>query len=162
MSRNLAIIPLFPQTPFTQENEEPRERVTDLLTDSLTTGARARTRTRESERITSASRDEDERITSASRDALECEEAIEQIAEYYCETFGLAVMPPVAKRQCRMAMNQGLEETLIYTAIDEAALAPRPSWAYAAAILRRLCAEGCFTFEAYADRQERWEARRRR
>lgn len=136
---NFARIYPFPHTP-NPEREEPRERVTDLVTESLTTSARACARTREDER----------------------EEAIEQIAEYYCETFGLAAMPPVAKRQCRVAMNQGLEEALIYTAIDEAALAPRPSWAYAAAILRRLCAEGCFTVEAYIDRQERWEKRRGR
>lgn len=132
----------FPQTPYSQENEvNEKNSVSNSVSESLTTGARAcaRTRTREEER----------------------EEHLEQIAGYYCETFGAAAMPPIAKRQCLIAMNQGLDPMLIYTAIDEAALAPRPSWAYAAAILRRLAQEGCLTTDAYLERQERWQARRR-
>lgn len=133
MHKNLAVIP-FPHTP-NPENEERENSVSDLVTDSLTTSARACARTRE--------------------------EALEEIAEYFCDTFGAPVMPPVARRQCMAAMSQGLEPSLVFTAIDEAALAPRPSWAYAAAILRRLCAEGVLTQAAYFDRQERWQARRR-
>ena len=135
MSRT-SVIPLFPQTPLTQENEENG---TQSVSQSVTDYSRARAYAREANEI-----------------------FVEEVADYYCETFGAPVMPPVAKRQCILALEQGLDASLVYTAIDEAALAPRPSWAYAAAILRRLCAEGCFTAAAYEERQERWARRRGR
>lgn len=84
----------------------------------------------------------------------------EELADYFCDTFGAMRMPPVAQRAIEYALDQGMDASLIYNAMDEAALAPRPSWAYAAAILRRLIAEGCFTPEAYEARQAAFRKRR--
>ena len=84
----------------------------------------------------------------------------EEIEQYYCDTFGAPKAPPVAIREIEYALDAGLAPELIQTAIDEAALAPRPSWAYARAIIRRLLGEGVLTPEAYAQRQARWAARR--
>jgi len=133
MSRNLAVIP-FPHTP-NPENEEREEQLSQSLSSS-TTGARACARTRES--------------------------AVEEIAQYYCDTFGAPKAPPVVIRECEFALEQGMSWQLILITMDEAALAPRPSWAYARAIIRRLLGEGVLTPDAYAQRQARWQARRSR
>lgn len=130
------IYPLFPQTPFTQENEEREQELSNSVSESLTTGARARTRTRE--------------------------EIIEEFSGYYCETFGTLTCPPVAKQRMRICLGSGMDPELIRTAMDEAAMAPRPSWAYANAILMRLLQEECFTLDAYELRQQRWANRKTR
>ena len=83
-----------------------------------------------------------------------------EIEQYYCDTFGAPKAPPVAIREIDFALEHGLEPALIMTAMDEAAMAPRPSWAYARAIIRRLLGEGVLTPDAYAQRQARWQARR--
>lgn len=83
-----------------------------------------------------------------------------EIEQYYCDTFGAPKAPPVAIREIDFALEHGLDPALIMTAMDEAAMAPRPSWAYARAIIRRLLGEGVLTPEAYAQRQARWQARR--
>ena len=69
-------------------------------------------------------------------------------------------MPPIAVRQITIALDQGVDSALIMTVMDEAALAARPSWAYAAAILRNLLAEGVKTPEAYEERQREWRRKR--
>lgn len=79
------------------------------------------------------------------------------IAEYYHSTFG-AQLPPIARRDIDAAMEAGIQPEVIMICIDEAALAPRPSWAYARAILRKLVAEGCCTEEQYKQRQRAWHA----
>lgn len=88
--------------------------------------------------------------------------AREEVEQYYCDTFGAAVTPPVAVRQIDYALERGMLPEVIMTAIDEAALAPRPSWAYARAIIQRLLAEGVLTPEAYGRRQAQFYARRSR
>ena len=136
-SEPIKVFPLFPQTPNTQVYEESGSQ---SVSNSVTHYSRTRAYTRE-----------------------EHEEFVDvDVAEYYCSAFGAAVMPPVAKGLCISALERGLEQSLIYTAIDEASVAPRPSWNYAAAIIRRLVEEGCLTADAYLDRQERWARRRGR
>ena len=120
----------FPQTPILENEENEKNSVSESVTESLTTRVRARAR------------------------------EMAEIADYYCATFGAPAMPPVAGRQITGALDQGMDYALIFTAIDEAALAPRPSWAYAAAILRRLIAEGVRTPEDYEKRQAAWRKKR--
>ena len=115
--------------PNSPERNPEREKVSQLVSESLSTTTRAR------------------------------EEVLEEIAEYYCATFGTQTMPPIAERRCLSAMAAGMDEGLIYNAIDEAAMAPRPSWAYANAIITRLMQEEVFTWDAYEERQQRWQAR---
>lgn len=115
-----------------QENEENQREELSKSLSSSTTRACARTRARA------------------------------EVEQYYCDTFGAPTAPPVAIRQMDYALEHGMEPELIMTAIDEAALAPRPSWAYARAIIQRLLAEGVLTPEAYAQRQARFYSRRSR
>lgn len=135
-STEARIYPLFPQTPFTQENDE---RDSQSVTNSVTDYSQARARARE-----------------------ENEDFVRNdVADYYCQAFGVGIMPPVAKAACLRALDAGMDQSLIYLAIDEASVAPRPSWNYAAAILRRLLQENCLTGEQYIERQDRFHARRR-
>lgn len=136
MSRT-SVIPLFPQTPLTQEDERENRQ---SVSQSVTNYSRARARAREAY----------------------AEFVDEDLAEYYCSAFGTPIMPPVAKSLCMRALDAGMEQSLLYVAIDEASIAPRPSWNYAAAILRRLLEEKCLTGEEYIERQERWARRRGR
>lgn len=132
-NRATKVYPLFPQTPITQENEENEKRPSESVSDSVSDYySRACARTREKA----------------------------EIEQYFCDTFGAAKMPPVAIRQIDVVLERGMEPALIYTAMDEAALAPRPSWAYAAAILRRLMSEKVFTEDDYQKRQAAWRRRR--
>ena len=84
---------------------------------------------------------------------------MDDIARYYRDTLG-CVMPPMAKRDVAAAIEAGLEPQLVIIALDETALAPRPSWAYARAILRRLLREGVYDEQAYNRRQARYKARK--
>ena len=129
--QNAMKITLFPQTPFTQENEELSQELSNSLSSSTT------------------------RVRAHARERAEIE-------QYYCDTFGAPKVPPVAIREIDFALEHGLDPALIMTAMDEAAMAPRPSWAYARAIIRRLLGEGVLTPDAYAHRQARWQARRSR
>ena len=101
-------------------------------------------------------------VTSSTTRVRAHARARDEVEQYYCDTFGTAAMPPVAIRQIDYAFEQGMSPDLIMTAIDEAALAPRPSWAYARAIIQRLLAEGVLTPEAYTERQARFYSRRSR
>lgn len=134
MNNNALKIYPFPHTPNPENEENEKNSVSNSVSESLTTGARARTR----------------------------EEIIDDYAGYYCETFGTLTCPPVAKQRMRMCLSSGMDPYLIQTAMDEAAMAPRPSWAYANAILMRLLQEECFTLDAYEQRQIRWANRRSR
>lgn len=88
--------------------------------------------------------------------------AREEVEQYYCDTFGAPIMPPVAVRMIDYALERGMNPDVIMTAMDEAAQAPRPSWAYARAIIQRLLAEGVLTPEAYGRRQAQFYSRRSR
>lgn len=88
--------------------------------------------------------------------------ARDEVDQYFCDTFGTATVPPVAVRQIDYALERGMAPELVMTALDEAAVAPRPSWAYARAIIQRLLGEGVLTPDAYAQRQARWYSRRSR
>ena len=122
----------FPQTPVTPENEEREE----ARSSSTTT-----------------------RACAHARESVEMRVWMDDIARYYRETLG-CVMPPMAKRDATAAIEAGLEPQLVIIALDETALAPRPSWAYARAILRRLLREGVYDEQAYNRRQARFKARK--
>ena len=56
-------------------------------------------------------------------------------------------------------LDQGVEPCVIMMALDETAAAPRPSWAYARAILRGCVRDGATTAQGWHDRQARWAGR---
>lgn len=120
----------FPQTPIPENENQEQE----ASTSSTTTRARA-------------------------REGAELRVWMDDIARYYRDTLG-CVMPPMAKRDVDAAIEAGLEPQLVIIALDETALAPRPSWAYARAILRRLLREGVYDEQAYNRRQARFKARK--
>lgn len=120
----------FPQTPIPENENQEQE----ASTSSTTTRARA-------------------------REGAELRVWMDDIARYYRDTLG-CVMPPMAKRDVEAAIEAGLEPQLVIIALDETALAPRPSWAYARAILRRLLREGVYDEQAYNRRQARFKARK--
>ena len=87
--------------------------------------------------------------------------AIMKLSVYYREVFGTAACPPVAQREISYFLGRGMTEDVICEAMDEASLAPRPSWRYARAVLDRCLSEGVKDIDAYYERRVRWENGRR-
>ena len=114
----------------------------ESVSDSLTRG-RAHARTRE------------DGITEICQDSSTRAVAMRDLADYYQSSFG-AYCPQCARRDMAAALDAGLDYALLIVAIDEAAVAPRPSWAYARAILRRCINQGIHTEEDYSRGQAAW------
>ena len=106
------------------------------LSNSVTTRGRARARTRE------------DGITEVGSDQTLRSVQLADLATYYQQTFG-SYCPQCARRDMAAALDEGMEMDVVLIAIDEAAIAPRPSWAYARAILRRCLMEHIHTEEEY-------------
>ena len=77
-----------------------------------------------------------------------------KLSSYYRDCFG-TLCPPRVQRELNSFLHVGMEEGVILEAMDEASIAPRPSWLYARAILSRCHAEGVHTVDAYYERQIR-------
>ncbi len=135
-SLNTARITPFPHTPYSQRTENENS-VSDLVSTKYYSHARG-------------------------KEEIDLEETIDSLAEYYMAALGTQAMPPVARQRCRICHRDGMDLKLVQIALDEASMAPRPSWAYANAILMRLQQEGIKTVEEYYDRQDRWQNRFRR
>lgn len=86
------------------------------------------------------------------------EAVMAELRTYYQDAFGLRC-PPVARADMEWFLDAGIAPDVIRLCIDAATLAPRPSWAYARAILRRLRAEGVRTVDQYNKRQSDWMER---
>lgn len=87
--------------------------------------------------------------------------AREALAEYYCDCFGRRNCAPSIRRQIADAIEAGMEPQTIAMAMDCAAEAEYPSWAYAAAVLRNCIAEGALTPEAFRARSAKHKAGRK-
>lgn len=74
----------------------------------------------------------------------EYEFAMKWLASYYRDCFERR-MPPSAEFEVSDLLRSGVERELIEAAIDEAMAAPRPSWAYARAVLARCSRQGIKT-----------------
>lgn len=74
----------------------------------------------------------------------EYEFGMQWLASYYRHCFERR-MPPAAECEVSDLLQAGVERELIEAAIDEAMAAPRPSWAYARAVLARCCRQGIKT-----------------
>ena len=83
-----------------------------------------------------------------------------KVESYYRECFGLPC-PPRAQREITWWIRDGVDPDMICEAMDEATMAPRPSWLYARAIVERCRAEGVRTIDAYYERQAAWQYGRR-
>lgn len=130
------ISPLFPCTPYPYEEREKKKQPSA----ASSTGARARARVRE--------------------DGGEQQHDLQPLARYYCETFGRRNCAPSILRQLHAALDAGMDEECIMCCIDAAAEAEKPSWAYAAAVIRRCIEDGALTAEAFEQRAQRHRAQR--
>lgn len=75
--------------------------------------------------------------------------------DYYADTFRRAPGPGI-RRDIAYAIKDGMTGECLSAIMDESQTAPRPSWAYCLAILRRCQAEGIKTLEDWQrDRQRR-------
>lgn len=106
---------------------------------SSTTGARAHARTRESHA---------QMMYGQYKDAC----------MYYAESFRRSITPFI-QRQIAEWIKGGITGEVIQLAIDETQMAPRPSWAYCAAILRRCERDGIKTMEDWHQDKQRYSSR---
>lgn len=79
--------------------------------------------------------------------------------EYYARAFGRSPAPGI-QRELATRIRDGMSAEVLRAAIDDTMMAPRPSWAYMAAILRRCDAEGILTLEQWNTSKERYQARK--
>ena len=77
--------------------------------------------------------------------------------EYYTRTFRRSI-PFVVQREIAERIRDGMSPDVIRTAMDETQTAPRPSWAYCRAILRRCDIEGIKTMADWRASKERFQA----
>lgn len=139
MSRdNLVRWPLGPQTPVSPERE--REEAVEAAA-AASPGGRARAYAREA-----AAADESAQLA--------------KLARYYCAAFGRRHCPPSILRVMRDAMAAGMAAKVVAMAMDAAAEAPQPSWAYAAAVIRGCLADGALTPEGFEARSVKHRQRR--
>ncbi len=66
------------------------------------------------------------------------------VCEYYAQAFHRSPAPAI-QREIATRIKAGMSADVLRAAIDDTMMAPRPSWAYMAAILRRCDLEGIRT-----------------
>ncbi len=82
-----------------------------------------------------------------------------ECCEYYADSYRRAPGPGI-RRDIAMAIKGGMTGECLQTIIDESMTAPRPSWAYCLAILRRCQRDGIKTLADWnADRRRREASR---
>lgn len=112
-----------------------------IASGSSSTGARAYAHAREER-------------SAAPSEMSEYEMDMRWLASYYRDSFERRI-PSSVEIEVSELLRAGMERELIEAAIDEAMAAPRPSWAYARAVLARCWREGIRTVEAFR-RGKRW------
>lgn len=85
------------------------------------------------------------RAGARARTRVYAREELADLADYYCATYDRQRVPPAVQQDMVNALDAGMHPEVIMLAMDDAARAYRPSWSYAAAIIRRCLAEGCRT-----------------
>lgn len=77
----------------------------------------------------------------------------------YAERAGLPDTPAMRAYNMRL-LEAGFELEVLWAVMDETMMAPRPTWHYYAAIMRRLIRENCHTKMGWDTRQtyHRWES----
>lgn len=125
----------FPHTPEPSTTNDHYDNLLSQLVSSSTTRTHASTRTRE-------------------------EQDLAAVARHYEACLGVRCPPP-AMRQLAMYLHDGIEAAMLMQALEDASEAPRPSWAYARAIIEACIREGVTTIEDYYGRQISWRMGRR-
>lgn len=118
-------------------------------TTSTTTGARARTNDR-----VFLSAEEERRSRAAILAGWHSDACM-----YYQDCFDRKITPGV-QRDIANALVEGFSLDLLRAIMDETLCAPRPSWAYCLAILRRCERDGLRTLEDWKRDREAWASRK--
>jgi len=79
------------------------------------------------------------------------------VCEYYAQAFHRSPAPSI-QRELATRIKSGMSADVLRAAIDDTMMAPRPSWAYMAAILRRCDLEGIRTLTDWRTSKERYQA----
>ena len=129
--------------------------MSSIFDDSITTTPTTTTTTASSRNTSSSTSSTGARACAGGRAyAREETEAdiqayrIKYLCKHFEESFDRKC-PPVVAKEIGDALNLGMDADLLESIIDETQLAPRPSWAYARAILRRCFREQVYTAEDF-------------
>lgn len=79
------------------------------------------------------------------------------VCGYYAQAFHRSPAPSV-QRDIAIRIKGGMSADVIRAAIDDTMMAPRPSWAYMAAILRRCDIEGIRTMKDWNESKQRFQS----
>ena len=79
------------------------------------------------------------------------------VCEYYAQAFHRSPAPAI-QREIATRIKAGMSADVLRAAIDDTMMAPRPSWAYMAAILRRCDLEGIRTLTDWRTSKDRYQA----
>lgn len=79
------------------------------------------------------------------------------VCGYYAEAFHRSPAPSI-QRDIATRIKGGMSADVIRAAIDDTMMAPRPSWAYMAAILRRCDIEGIRTMQEWNESKQRYQS----
>lgn len=134
-------------------NQQPEESIsrssssatsTTSTATRVATGARARAYAREAE--------DEARIKAAMLRGqyVDC-------CDYYARSFHRAV-PAGVQRELATRIKAGMSADVIRAAIDDTMCAPRPSWAYCAAILRNCDMDGVRTLKDWQERKIQYQS----
>ena len=67
-------------------------------------------------------------LTTSARARARTRESVEDLGDYAADALGWNRVPPVVLGDIGRFLDQGMDPFVIMTAIDEASIAPRPSW----------------------------------
>ena len=81
-------------------------------------------------------------------------EVLENLGEYYCETFNRTRGARVVMQDMAAALEAGIQPDVVMLAMDDTARAEKPTWAYCLAILKRCQREGILTADAWHRQKE--------
>lgn len=129
-----------------QDREKDRE-TNRKIASELASSAGARAHAREGDGNSAA-------IKPVTGDELRGYYAMDEVYAYYCDVYDRQRVAPSVRRDIAAAIDGGMEPAVIMAAMDAAAQAAAPSWAYARAVIVRCLSEGVLTLDAYDKRTE--------
>lgn len=96
------------------------------------------------------------------RDRSDFSEALENLGEYYCDTFDRTRVARIVVQDMLSALEAGVTPEVIMLAMDDTARAEKPTWAYTLAILKRCIRENVHTADDWNRQKEQRGAGRAR
>lgn len=144
-----AIIDLASYRQRREPDREIEREIDSKIASELASSAGARARTRERDDNSAAISDAIKPVTG---EDMRGYHAMDAVYAYYCDVYDRQRVAPSVRRDMAAAIDGGMEPAVIMAAMDAAAQAAAPSWAYARAVIVRCLAEGVLTLEGYNQR----------